>query len=52
MGNADLRETKQIIYQSKSIDESIVSIFFVFVVYKSAVSTIQKNDVGCFNFRQ
>ena len=34
-------------------DKSIVSRFSVFVVYKLAVSTIQKsNNVGCFNFRQ
>ena len=34
-------------------NKSIVSRFSVFVVYKSAVSTIQKrNHVGCFNFRQ
>ena len=34
-------------------DKSIVSTFSVFVVYKSAVSTIQKsNYVGCFNPRQ
>ena len=34
-------------------NESIVSRFAVFAVYKSAVSTVQKsNYVGCFNFRQ
>ena len=34
-------------------NKSIASIFSVFVVYKSAVSTAQKsNYVGCFNFRQ
>ena len=34
-------------------NKSIVSRFSVFVVYKSAVSTVQKsNYVGCFNFRQ
>ena len=34
-------------------NKSIVFRFLVFVVYKSAVSTIQKNNyVGCFNFRQ
>ena len=33
-------------------NKSIVSRFSVFVVYKSAVSTVQKsNYVGCFNFR-
>ena len=33
-------------------NKSIVSRFPVFVVYKSAVSTAQKNNyVGCFNFR-
>ena len=32
-------------------NKSIVSSFLVFVVYKSAVSTVQKsNYVGCFNF--
>ena len=32
-------------------NKSIVSRFSVFVVYKSAVSTVQKsNYVGCFNF--
>ena len=34
-------------------NKSIVSRFSVFVVYKSAVSTVLKsNYVGCFNFRQ
>ena len=34
-------------------NKSIVSRFSVFVVYKSAVGTVQKtNYVGCFNFRQ
>ena len=34
-------------------NKSTVSRFSVFVVYKSAVSTVQKsNYVGCFNFRQ
>ena len=34
-------------------NKSIVSRLSVFVVYKSAVSTVQKsNYVGCFNFRQ
>ena len=34
-------------------DESIVSAFLVFVVYKSAVSAVQKSKyVGCFNFLQ
>ena len=34
-------------------NKSIVSTSSVFVVYKSAVTTIQKsNYVGCFNFRQ
>ena len=34
-------------------NNSIVSRFSVFVVYKSAASTVQKsNYVGCFNFRQ
>ena len=34
-------------------NKSIVSRFSVFVVYRSAVSTVQKsNNVGCFNFRQ
>ena len=34
-------------------NESIVFRFSVLVVYKSAVSTVQKiNYVGCFNFRQ
>ena len=34
-------------------NKSIVPRFSVFVVYKSAVSTVQKsNYVGCFNFRQ
>ena len=34
-------------------NKSIVSRFSVFVVYKSAVSTIQKsNHAACFNFRQ
>ena len=34
-------------------NKSIVSRFSVFVVYRSAVSTVQKsNYVGCFNFRQ
>ena len=34
-------------------NESIVSRFSVFVVYKSAVNTVQKsNYVGCFNFHQ
>ena len=34
-------------------NKSIVSRFSVFVVYESAVSTVQKiNYVGCFNFRQ
>ena len=34
-------------------NKSIVSEFSVFVVYKSAVSTVQKsNYVRCFNFRQ
>ena len=32
-------------------NKSILSRFSVFVVYKSAVSTVQKsNYVGCFNF--
>ena len=32
-------------------NKSIVSSFLVFVVYKSAVSTVQKSSyVGCFNF--
>ena len=37
------------------LDENkiIVSRFSVFVVYKSAVTTVQKsNYVGCFNFHQ
>ena len=34
-------------------NKSIVSRFLVFVVYKSAVSNVQKSIyVGCFNFRQ
>ena len=35
-------------------NKSILSRFLVFVVYKSAVSTVKKrnNYVGCFNFRQ
>ena len=34
-------------------NKGIVSTSSVFVVYKSAVSTVQKsNYVGCFNFRQ
>ena len=34
-------------------NKSIVSLFSVFVVYRSAVSTVQKsNYVGCFSFRQ
>ena len=34
-------------------EKSIVSRFSVFLVYKPAVSTVQKsNYVGCFNFRQ
>ena len=34
-------------------NKSVVSRFSVFVVYKSAVSTVQKSSyVGCFNFRQ
>ena len=34
-------------------NKSIVSRFSVFVVYKSAISTVQKsNYVRCFNFRQ
>ena len=34
-------------------NSSIESRFSVFVVYKSAVSTVQEgNYVGCFNFRQ
>ena len=34
-------------------NKSIVSRFSVFVVYKSAISTVQEsNCVGCFNFRQ
>ena len=34
-------------------NKSIVSRFSVFVVYKSAVSTVQKsNHAGCFNFQQ
>ena len=34
-------------------NKSIVSRFSVFVVFKSAVSTvINSNYVGCFNFRQ
>ena len=34
-------------------NKSIVSRFSVFVVYKSAVSTVKKsNDVGCFNCHQ
>ena len=33
-------------------NKSIMSRFAVFVVYKSAVSTVQKsNYAGCFNFR-
>ena len=33
--------------------KSTVSRFSVFVVYRSAVGTVQKsNYVGCFNFRQ
>ena len=32
---------------------SIVSTFSIFVVYKSAVSTIENSNYeGCFNFRQ
>ena len=34
-------------------NESKVSRFSAFAVYKSAVGTVQKsNHVGCFNFRQ
>ena len=34
-------------------NKSIVSRFSVFVVYKSAVNTVQKsNYAGCYNFRQ
>ena len=36
-------------------NKSILSRFLVFVVYKSAVSTVKKkrnNYVGCFDFRQ
>ena len=43
--------TKNCLKQDKN--KSIVSRFSVFVVYKSAVSTVQKsNYVGCFNFRK
>ena len=34
-------------------NKSMVSTFSVFVVHKSAVSTVQKSSyVGCFKFRQ
>ena len=40
-------------YPKLDKNKSIVSKFSVFVVYKWAISTVQKsNYVGCFNFRQ
>ena len=40
-------------YPKLDKNKSIVSRFLVFLVYKSAISTVQKgNYVGCFNFRQ